>query len=328
MDTLKITITIPRSVAVAAGRSQYGALEYQISDADLASLSVEERAWLNNLLHFDGRMTRSGHGPIPLAVASTTVEWAAVAAALRATMVDDAAWEAEQAAKTEARIQAALALGPQEWLRDDGQIQHWLGSVVAYNDVRTDPRVIQHVAELAGEIALRQQAVEERLRQQAANQESERRRRDEVEAQKEAEKTAAREEIQVFALTIPSLARAAEDGYDVAAAVIEHLVEQLVNKAGVEAVVLCKGSPDWERYGWSERSAPSPEAFALLDRVTDLVDGLAHPACVAVEALRIMRVTVEPDPEDGYGEKERYTGVVVTLESLVTRDCAVVFAAE
>jgi len=110
MDTLKITITIPRSVAVAAGRSQYGALEYQISDADLASLSVEERAWLNDHLHFDGRMTRSGHGPIPLAIASTTVEWAVVAAALRATMVDDAAWEAEQAAKTEAPIQAAPAL--------------------------------------------------------------------------------------------------------------------------------------------------------------------------------------------------------------------------
>lgn len=167
-----------------------------------------------------------------------------------------------------------------------------------------------------------EQAEAERLHaeQEAAAEAAKDRARAEEAAKKRAADAAAAE-LRQFALeghAGPAALRAAGDGYDVRAAVLDAVQEQLPRPDAV--------SKPGDEYAWEERSSPKADAFALLDRIAESAKAVTlKPACLEVDVSRVLRIT-EPDSDDGQGRKR--TGVVVTLSSPATQDRYLIYFVE
>lgn len=79
MERIKILVHIPPRVAMVAGKTVWGTVEYQPTNEQLEQLTVAERETL-----YRHRLRRNVHDEIPLRIDSPTVEWDAIVRALRA----------------------------------------------------------------------------------------------------------------------------------------------------------------------------------------------------------------------------------------------------
>jgi hypothetical protein len=137
-------------------------------------------------------------------------------------------------------------------------------------------------------------------------------------------RTQCAEELRRYALGIPSLERAARDGYDVADGVAAHVADVVAAQDG-GALLLVEGAAAYEASHWEERKNPRPGAFELLDRVSAQVSRVVTPPCLEVLLLRIQRFT---PPATSRATRAPYTAVMVSVRSPCTRERLVVFRAE
>lgn len=130
--------------------------------------------------------------------------------------------------------------------------------------------------------------------------------------------------IRLLASHEEDLARASADGYDVTSAVLDRLAARVQSNA--------KASADtslWTTSLWTnaeERSAPRPEAFALLDRVTAAVKAANETLPVAIGRWLVSRIVrVDVCPHDR--KRHNVTAVLATLET-ASGDREVTFSTE
>jgi hypothetical protein len=150
------------------------------------------------------------------------------------------------------------------------------------------------------------------------------------------EKAAAGAQFREFALGVDSIARAAKEGYDINAAVIDELVRRVCEvrpgSAAKSPLVIREGTTAWDLYDWDTRKSPSQHAFAVLDRIASHVATVERPECVELyvqdsdvpRVLHITRSESQKYADDG----ESFTGVVVWISSPLTKDRVVIFRAE
>ncbi|MBM9536163.1 hypothetical protein [Desulfobulbus alkaliphilus] len=175
METLKLQLTIDRTVAILAGKSTHGTVEVPLTDADLVEMSDQERQILanlptfNNVLSLDGIDPRIGH-PAPKLppVADATLPTIRKLLLTREQLVQDQIKQREQRQK-EALAQwvtEALAADDQQWLVGDpgreqaaapGYYSHVERSVV-----HADPRIAPKLAKMQEQADERNQAYREK----------------------------------------------------------------------------------------------------------------------------------------------------------------------
>lgn len=352
METFSVRVYVPQALAVAAGKSRYGEASYSPSDAELAALTPDERAWLG----------RRGSSDM-LTLDAPEPSWDAVAAALRAamdhhartraaartellTMTWDRVWYPDgtqqcdswgtaalgycslasladdpdvtahlatlRADRIEALVSAALALDPSQWVRHDGR-DFALARELTYPGVRTDPRLRDVIA--AAEAAV----VEARRVRDAARARSEAA-EEAAKAEKAALVARAEAEFRAFAVEQDATARAAREGYEVKGAVAD-MVAAAVAAGFPGAAVLKMGTAEWEAADWGERAAPFGPAFDALDRVTAHVATVARPASLTLDVDRVKRFRSDDD-------EPWQTVVLVRVESPITPTRVVVVPTE
>lgn len=121
-----------------------------------------------------------------------------------------------------------------------------------------------------------------------------------------------------------ALQRAAREGYDVAEAVADLVVDQIAAYSPGTAFRLLEGTPPYGAAAWEKRPAPRALAFELLDGVRSHLATVEKPAAIELELLDVQRYEVDSDDDDA----EKFTAIVVWVRSPVTRKRVVVFKAE
>jgi len=112
--------------------------------------------------------------------------------------------------------------------------------------------------------------------------------------------------------------RAAKDGYDIRIAVIDDVLAQLLSVDSLVSELIPRGAT------WEDRPSPDEHAFALLDRVQELVIGVDKPTAVRLEVSRVVRLFVPM----GSGNPLKVTAVLVHVTSPITATRTVVYRAE
>lgn len=265
MDRVKILVTYALEDALAAGEPSYGQSCYLPTAAELAALPPDARAAL-------ACWVEGAPGARPLRVGSPRPSWEDVHKAV----------EREVEAERERREAAVLRVLEYPALHDAEGSLPYLGAALD----ELDPRIR---ARIEAEAPMR-----EKLRAEArARREVERERVEAVAKKHEARAQSILDWAKGPAAP-PALRRAAEEGYAVGAAVMKHVVEELVRNVRLEPLrVLVEGRPDYDGASWEERSAPDERAFHRLDWVRAAVRQLGRegqrPEGVEVEVLKIMR---------------------------------------
>jgi hypothetical protein len=112
MEQVKVLVSVPLAVALAAGRSQYGETLVGLDDAAVQSLSTGARA----LIGTDGKVRATPPSSYACALDVREATVADTCLALEARATDIEAYHAQQATEAEARILAALAAPDADWL--------------------------------------------------------------------------------------------------------------------------------------------------------------------------------------------------------------------
>lgn len=148
--------------------------------------------------------------------------------------------------------------------------------------------------------------------------------------------SACEEEIRTFAMKVPSLERAAREGYKVSHAFLQDLAKRIADIGEDESgIVLAPGAlhtaprgrhKEKDRHArWAPRNAPHPATLVALDRVRKRIATLADqiPRCVSIDVRGVVRfwpANVEcNDP---------ITSVLVVLVCSISPDIAIVFPTE
>jgi len=319
--TLKVRVDVDRNFAIKTGSTRFGRLDVDLTDADLATLTPEEREEItlleiatDTLIAYHA-VTREPSGGVSYSSSHSwtvlTPDVAGVRAALalhrqhRAMIAEEVAQrERERAAKRIEEIASALAAPVEDLIAE-----HWgkYQRTSAWNRVSDAPELAAKCLEVEAEIDRRNAEHEEYEAKQKAKKASEAK-------AKEAVQTAANEDFVAFALAGhagAAVARAAAEEYDVERDVIDAVQSQFPQPDEIS-------DPD-DEWCWEERSSPSEDAFRLRDTLTGAVQAVRHkPESVRLHVSRIMRIT-EPDGDDGE-EGAKRTGVVVTISSPLTVD--------
>ena len=119
------------------------------------------------------------------------------------------------------------------------------------------------------------------------------------------------------------LARAAAAGYAITIGVVDDVVAQLSGDA--ECTKIREGSPEWDLYAWDLRNSPRAKALDLAEEIGKRAKAAALPEGLTIGEALVCRVTREATDSD---DEERYTAVVVRLESPLTRERALIFRCE
>jgi hypothetical protein len=157
-----------------------------------------------------------------------------------------------------------------------------------------------------------------------------------------AAKEAVKQRVVEFAKTVPSLARAATDEYDVATAAVDSILDEVMTRAKEEGghapydigrgnptrFVAVEGTSLYDRIDWVERKAPDAQAFALRDAIIRILKDVHMPSCVTLHVSRIARITIRSN--DGDGDDETFTGIVVwaSVAEGILPDRHIFFSAE
>ena len=351
MHSLEILTNLSRPRAIALAIPHYGLQPYALDATDLDALDATERAQLAACVN-DLATTH------PLELDGPAEDRAAVLRCLRTRLAADVAQADADAARALARhvsecdylaalpLEAWLYVGPY-----DGRysvrseiLDNVEGIRLDRGSVRVDTRAVavpRHTATPAVRAAYDAARLEcearnvvvdrERKAADLATRERERatRERERERERKAADlETRARAEFHAYALTVPTLARAAAEHYDVTAAVVAHLAAECA-ATFPDATRLHGGSKAYEIATWDERKSPRLESLELAERIAAHVATLAHPASLELTVSRVQRVDFgQPEYDRPHGRGNKITAVMVTLECCLAPDCVVVIPAE
>ena len=316
MDKISFSVVIPQSVALAAGKTEYGETRYSPTEEELSSISPEERAWLD----VNVRSAQNTY-PAPLRLDQPQATWDAIMTGVRTRMAAEAAEQARRAAEHDAAVAALLALPDDEWVGNwslsDRAQRNFVSRV---REMDGDSRIAARMAALRPLLAAVRAVDDEAARARADADAAERRVKANAEADAKAERDAAHAALRAWATTIPDLARAATDGYEIRGAVMDRIADAFVDAAGPPystTTTLREGANEYDRTSWEDRSAPSRQAFVRLDAVTAAAAAVAKPECVEIEVRRVQRVTVQRADRDDCDDRdhERYTGIVAIVHT-------------
>ncbi len=327
MEAMKIRCWVPLATAVAAGAVHYGETTFEPDASFVAVLADDERQMLARIVTAKTMLTIDTEQPTP----------ASVRAAIQKVVREETKREADKQAAIQGLADEII-----EWCTtnsvDDpkcfntGDDPKCFNTGWAHGELEREVRFPRGTytsealalpkvkAQLAPYIdAARRRYAEQVAARKAAEQaEADRKARAEAELKAAVQR---RDEVLIgIGRDTDELARAARDGYEVRRAVLEHLANRvryaIVGPTGSQPVIIASDEPEWERYAWDERTAPTPHSLAQRDVIAqwvkklDLEQRLAHAA--DVEVLRVMRVTRKP--AFGVGSVCKYTGVVVYID--------------
>ena len=279
MNRVSIPVFVHQSVAIIGGFSAWGNGEYSPTDEELASLSVDERAWL------------AGPGLRQTLSLDAAVGWPSVARAIREQKAKDEQAEADRRAeaeerkeRTRARIREWLAKPLSDLIREPSSWyphnQWTLASSFMFDMVdlaADDARLVsERVAKADREVAfLNAKSLEQYNAAKAA-----------VAERAEKWQTVCREYV---AANIPDLRRAATGGANVAEPAIEHAstwIGQIIRDEVADCVVFASE----DLCDIEEHNRPRQHAFDVLDIVNDKVaPAVGSLALVDSVAARIVR---------------------------------------
>lgn len=121
--------------------------------------------------------------------------------------------------------------------------------------------------------------------------------------------------IRTFARAEPDLAKAAENGYEVASGVLDVLAVRLASTipGPSKSEATREGSDSWRRIKPSEAKSPRPARFEQRDAVCAAVKTLARPEHgVSVQVSRVQTIRQSYDDRR---DPEEFRGVIVTLDT-------------
>jgi hypothetical protein len=119
------------------------------------------------------------------------------------------------------------------------------------------------------------------------------------------------------------LAEGVEAGYAMHNAILDCAIGQIA--AGYEAKMLCHGSGEYRAHNWELRDSPTADALRLEKSLAALIKKASLPPSLTIYDPEVCRVTVT---EEEYGEDTKYTAVVITLESPLTKTRTLIFRCE
>jgi hypothetical protein len=297
MKTINIEVEITLATAMARGYSQYGRTTVTLSDADVAGMSDGARALLVQATKHESLLSVCGR-----ALSVDRADEPTVCAAIEAMAAEKGSAQAEQereeAARNEAEVQRVLALEPRDWLMEtDGGSVRASGWYLWVDDPRIDARREEICRDYLP--AYRAELVEARRVSEARDAEAKR--------VMEARETAYLGAIRDVGSRYDDLARAVAENYNIEAAVLNHLTADLQARLdGVNSEVDTREFDDPQ-----DRSAPSAESFAMLDRVTAAVRGENERLPVALGRWVVSRI-VRVKCQAGHN----VTAVLATLDTL------------
>lgn len=157
-------------------------------------------------------------------------------------------------------------------------------------------------------------------------------------AERDAADRRRKEAIVAFALTVPELAPAASEGYDVRRGVADEIARRVASApapdgAGfLDAETYTHGGRGWEPLDWKEAPSPSAALLALRGAIVAHVATVERPEGVTIEVERVARVVTE----DTYGHTDdtgnpttrKRRGIVVVIDGPTLPQRVVVFPAE
>ena len=349
---LEIMTVMPRTLAILLGLPAHGTGTFSLDAEALEALDAPERAQLAS--SFDALASKVA----PLVLDGPDASRANTLRCLKTRLAADAAQAQDDAAKARAQYAAECdllaALPVDGWLYADphfGRVslrtEFARGTWTLYLDresVRIDARTVpvpRHTATPAVRAAYdaarleceARNVVVDRERKAADLATRERERERERKAAEHAARQLAREtrasaEFLAYALTVPSLARAAQEHYDVTSAVVAHLAAECAAPFP-GATRLHDGTKAYELANWTERKSPRLESLELAERIAAHVATLAHPASLELTVSRVLRVDFGvPEYDRPHGRSTKITAVLVTLGCPLAPDCVVVIPAE
>ncbi|NUP12977.1 MAG: hypothetical protein HOW73_43610 [Polyangiaceae bacterium] len=253
--------------------------------------------------------------------ADASASWDTVIVELERQIKADDAARVEEAARIAALVMKVVDAKDEDLIRRREQppagasvATHFDGVEIPWSDPRLTARHA-HLTELAAAHtrALRA-AVEERVAAIKAKEAEDKRRKEELTRE-------CSDALRAYAIEhVDHLARAAKDGYEVGAAVIDHLAERIGELAN-GSLVLIDDSKAYADAQWEERKAPHSDAFRVYDEAHDFVKKLAVPRHVHVEVGRIVRFRSNDDLRWS-------TAVLVYIECIATPDRVIVLPVE
>lgn len=353
MEHITIYVTITRDAAVAEGRTQYGTTTYTPTEEQWMRLDLRVRKQAAS--HCDERHA--------LVMPGTDRDWKTIVAAVEAEV---AAIDVDR----DIRRTALLARSHEDHTNDHGCARSQYASIWD-SEWDGDPAVLTRRIEVDAEIDRRRDEYERRLlagevqwprsysygmpekfpevlrgrpKIEAAFQELQARYReyeiaaDAAAKQRDLESRAASAAAEAALVewarqsSNHNLQVAAEEGYDVKKAAMEHMVA-LVCRAVQSApwVVLVEDSADYLAAEWEERTSPTASAIFTQKRIAAVLKGIVLPTHTILDVSRVMRITLPAPKEDRDDEPvspTKLTGVVVTIENLVAHNRYLVFKTE
>ncbi len=319
MKAIKLRVHVPVSVAVKAGVGLAGESLVDLSTEILSCLSQEDRETLSAEM----RQGDGGYGvPYALELSSPEITPTSVMAALKAHLEKTRNLKAQAQAECDERVRKALALPDDNWVglfghRGDYFDTRFPGS---YGDDTSCSKALRGAIQarresLAPLVAKKNSELEEEKK--ASNARAEK--AQEEKAVEDANRKALRvKAFKNYALETDEISRAAKEGYDIVGAVMDHVAQDIASFGECETDV--EDSATWENWSSEERSAPSTASLDLRDRIVAHVNGVRRPA----EGCEITVSRVARVEEDD----EKYTGVVVYVDSPIAKQRAVIFRAE
>lgn len=325
MEQTRIKISVSQKSAIAAGRTSYGDQIVTLSDADVVSLTAEER---EEILQLPTDSNRELGAWRYTQVTTDSDGLAGVREALQFRRAERARKAATETATRTALIADVLAAAREDLIQSKGYVSDYIHSDRIPWDA---PELAALKSDLDREVARRLRVTadealvdmrsdptvmpSESLTETYSNRvrdrltDAERREVDDrktavlaaKKAASEAHVESARAQMRDWALAGragPDAQRAAEGGYDVTTAVIDSIEDALPEYDRKDW-----GRPDWE---WSERKSPNSAALDLAEKITKALQEIEHPECISLEVTRVQRI--EHNSKD-----ITRTGVVVTM---------------
>jgi len=298
METIKIAVYVPQSVALSARQTSYGVSVFAPTSGHLAEIDAAAMAVVEPFL-YSGPVLSGSQRHLNLDAA--TVDWATVKAAIDREVAERAAREAESAAIHERAVVELVAdIGATSPL---WKVDSWGADYTAHCTVHV-PRTYEPRVKAALESRLdERRAVEaECLR---LNTEAKARKlaaevaKEQKEAAFEIKKTEALASLYTWATHQPGYEHVAvgvQKGYDMIATAMLALVAYVSDALDIDpAEVLIDGTKAYKDWGWETRGDPSPEALLEEDRLEAKTANLALPLHARVAIGSVSRAFYQDD---------------------------------
>jgi hypothetical protein len=327
MQQLIIKYYVSREIALTEGRAEYGNDACRPTENDFVLLSIDERK------HLD-RLGENYTFHLPTGNTNWDVLWPNIVNLIKTSYEQFCTKRDAEAAAREDKIVKCLARPDEEWFTSnayytEGHFFKTIAIMIPVFELRdiSDERLIDRIASLKPELAIRQaQIQEENEKVQARIEEETLQKRMKIKELTD-KKAEAIENLTEWCATLPTtssngpdhLKRGAEDGYDIVGGCLQWFAENIFDQFG--GGIVRENTEEWKCYSWKERKSPGRAAFSMFDKVKYYIGKLAHPSSIEINMLRIMHVEIS---EDVQHNARAFTAVIVKIEHLAAANRYVV----